>query len=87
MNLDPQIFRYAAKDIVTGLETHCCCAISYNCYNCPSVTSISKAIKAFKDYFYEPHEALRTFSWWDLDDTESRILALLLMADIIESSP
>lgn len=73
-----RIFRKAAERIASNRNSFCCLALSY-------AGASKRCHDLFSDLF-EPKQ-MADFNleiWWDYDEKEPRLLALLLCATIIE---
>jgi len=84
MKLDPEVYRNAAEILEEGKDTRFCCwALLFAEFPRHEGTLIkTKHLKAFARVFEpEIHQGI----WWGIQDRESRIIALLLMADMVES--
>jgi hypothetical protein len=78
--LNPEVYRKAANLILRRFEYCCCHALE-------ATTKAGEDRLAYNEYLrllFKPEDWTRLF-WWDIGDLESRVFALLLCADILES--
>jgi hypothetical protein len=81
INLDPQVFRDAAE-IVRQYRVGCCYAITSACGWDAVRTDV---YLDFVMVFFKPKQVSLDEFWWLEGETEPRLIALLLCADILES--
>ena len=81
--MDPGVFRNAATAILCSQTSYACYAV---CYATHDLTHAEQWIyhDCFRRWF-KPNQSRLELNWWELGDKESRIIAMLLMADILET--
>ena len=84
LNLDPKVYRRAAELVLCGECVCCCPAISMTCLGTAEFGPDYKV--AFAEFFRPPGMHFGN-AWWtvffDTKHDETRVIALLLMAEIV----
>lgn len=81
--MDPDVFRNAATAILCSQFSYACYAVSFATH---VLADAEQSI--YHDCFhrwFKPNQSRLELNWWEPGDKESRIIALLLMADILET--
>ena len=85
VTLNPQIFRRAALRIHLHKNCWCCAALEEVCW---SAKQFRAHVAYLEEWFQPPTEDMENRAigvWWAIYDREVRVIALLLLADILEA--
>jgi len=82
-NLDPEVFERAAERVLEGDKAGCCYSLldAYDDLH-EGMPDRADEYRALLDEYFGAGQHRRSF-WWPITHKEPRILALLLLADIV----